>query len=69
MLSWATGSTIDARQGVLEYVKVGAAFMRYLDDGHRTGVLAEDVTNENYDDEIKHPGKRSKKLRKEIDDY
>lgn len=69
LLSWATGSTIEARQGVLEYVKVGEEFMRYLQDGHRSGVLAEDVTHENYDDEVKHAGKKPKKLSKEVEEY
>jgi platelet-activating factor acetylhydrolase len=69
LLSWATGSTIDARQGVLEYVKVGDEFMRYLEDGHRTGVLAEDVTHVNYNEEVKHGGKKLRKLSKEIQNY
>jgi platelet-activating factor acetylhydrolase len=68
LLSWATGSTVDARQGVLEYVKVGEEFMRYLEDGHRTGVLAEDVTHVNYHEEVKH-GRKQKKTSKEIQKY
>lgn len=52
LLSWTTGSTIDAREGVLQYVKIGEEFMSYLEDGHRTGILAEDVTHSNYDEEV-----------------
>ena len=68
LLSWTTGSTIDAREGVLQYVKVGEEFMRFLEDGHRTGVLAEDVTHENYDEEVKKEGKK-RKLPKSIAQY
>lgn len=51
LLSWTTGSTIDAREGVLQYIKVSEEFMRYLEDGHRTGILAEDVTHPTYDED------------------
>ena len=53
LLSWTTGSTIDAREGVLQYVKISQEFIRYLEDGHRTGVLAEEVTHTKYDEPVK----------------
>ena len=62
ILTWATGSSIDAREGVLQYVKVSNEFMRYLEDGQRTGVLAEGVTHENYDEPVET--KREKKTKK-----
>jgi platelet-activating factor acetylhydrolase len=61
ILSWTTGSTIDAREGVLQYVKVSEEFMRYLEDGRRTGILAEDVTHENYDEPVKDNGNKKQK--------
>ena len=68
LLSWTTGSTIDAHEGVIQYVKVSEEFMRYLEDGHRTGVLAEDVTHPNYDEEVKKDLNR-KKMSKRIKKY
>jgi len=68
LLSWTTGSTIDVRQGVMQYVKVGEEFMRYLEDGHRTGVLAEDVTHPNYDEDVRSE-KRKETMSKDIAKY
>lgn len=49
ILSWATGSTVDARDGVMQYVAVSDAFARFVRDGRRTGVLELDVTHPAYD--------------------
>jgi platelet-activating factor acetylhydrolase len=68
LLSWTTGSTIDVREGVMQYVKVSQEFMRYLEDGHRTGVLAEDITHPNYDEDVTD-SKRKRKMSKCIAKY
>lgn len=65
LLSWTTGSTIEVRDGVMQYVKVSQEFMRFLEDGHRTGVLAEDITHPNYDEETT-PSKRKKSMSRDI---
>ncbi|OHE92916.1 PAF-acetylhydrolase family member [Colletotrichum orchidophilum] len=48
LLSWATGATIDVRQGVEEYVRVSMEFMNFLKNDKRDGVLSEGVTHEVY---------------------
>ncbi len=68
LLAWTTGSTINAKEGVMQYVKVSKEFMRYLEDGHRTGVLAEDVTHPAYDEDVTDP-KRKKKMSHSIVKY
>ncbi|KAF7185220.1 Platelet-activating factor acetylhydrolase 2, cytoplasmic [Pseudocercospora fuligena] len=50
LLAWTTGSTIDAREGVMQYVKISQQFLHYLDNGHRQSILREDVTHQEYDD-------------------
>lgn len=62
IISWATGSAIDAREGVLEYVMVTQNFMRFLEDGKLRGVLAEEVTHPVYNDDI-----RSEKRKRDMD--
>lgn len=51
LLSWTTGSTIDAREGVLEYVNISRDFMRYLIDRKRRGALSEDITHPAFDED------------------
>jgi platelet-activating factor acetylhydrolase len=53
LLSWTTGSTIDAHEGVNQYVKVSETFMKYLGDGHRREVLKEEVSHPTYNDETR----------------
>ena len=53
LLSWTTGSTIDAHEGVNQYVKVSETFMKYLSDGHRREVLKEEVSHPTYNDETR----------------
>jgi platelet-activating factor acetylhydrolase len=65
LLSWTTGSTIEVRDGVMQYVKVSDEFMRFLEDGHRIGILAEDVTHPNYDEDTT-PADRKKTMSKDI---
>lgn len=40
LLSWATGSTMDARDGIMQYVLATRDFVRYQHSGERSGVLA-----------------------------
>ncbi|CAK3960889.1 hypothetical protein DOTSEDRAFT_67731 [Lecanosticta acicola] len=53
LLSWTTGSTVDAREGVLLYVKISKQFMHYLETGHRQSILTEPPTHPQYDEKIK----------------
>ncbi|KAF1820877.1 alpha/beta-hydrolase [Dissoconium aciculare CBS 342.82] len=53
LLSWTTGSTIDAREGVLQYVDVTLDFIHYLQTGRRRNVLGEDVTHPEYDQDAR----------------
>lgn len=40
LLSWATGSSMDARDGIIQYVLATRDFVRYQHTGERRGVLA-----------------------------
>ena len=39
LLSWATGSSMDARDGIMQYVLATRDFVRYQHTGERRGVL------------------------------
>lgn len=60
LLSWATGSTIEPKEGVLQYVKISDEFMRYLGTGHRQGVLAEEVTHPTYNQDVRDDKRRNR---------
>lgn len=51
LLSWTTGATIDVKEGIMQYVKISHEFMQYLGDGHRRGILTEEVSHPKYDEE------------------
>lgn len=53
LLAWTTGATINAREGVLQYVKISRQFMRFLDSGHRQSILREEITHPEYDEEVR----------------
>lgn len=53
LLSWTTGATIDVKDGIAQYVKISDEFMYYLEDGHRKGVLKEEVSHPKYDEETR----------------
>ena len=58
LLSWTTGSTVDAHEGVMQYVAVSDEFVRFLRDGRRDGVLGLGVTHPAYDrGEVAPPAK------------
>lgn len=50
LLSWTTGATIDVNEGVREYVRASAEFLRFQHFGTRTGLLAQPVSHEEYRD-------------------
>ena len=56
LLSWTTGATIDVKDGIAQYVKISEEFMYYLQNGHRKGVLKEEVSHPKYDEETRHIG-------------
>ncbi|ROV98413.1 hypothetical protein VMCG_07167 [Cytospora schulzeri] len=55
LLSWTTGSTMDAQQGIRQYVLLTRDFVRYQQTGERDGLLAlsgserDDVVSREYD--------------------
>ncbi|KAK6440436.1 hypothetical protein LTR95_003344 [Oleoguttula sp. CCFEE 5521] len=53
LLSWTTGATIDVKEGVHQYVQVSHDFMKYLEDGHRRGVLKEEVSHPTYNEQTR----------------
>lgn len=55
LLSWTTGSTIDAHEGVRQYVGVSESFLRYQMTGEATGLLDECVTHPEYN--VKQDGR------------
>lgn len=48
LLSWTTGATINVHEGLKEYVRVSMDFIDFLRHGERKGVLAQNVTHEEY---------------------
>ncbi|EXJ86904.1 hypothetical protein A1O3_03858 [Capronia epimyces CBS 606.96] len=48
LLRWTTGSTIDAHEGVRQYVHMSEKFLRYQTTGHKTGLLSQCVTHPEY---------------------
>lgn len=60
LLSWTTGATIAVRDGVAQYVKISHEFFQYLKDGHRRGILAEDVTHPEYDNDTRDQERKDK---------
>ena len=70
LLSWTTGATIDVKEGVQQYVKVTHEFMQFLEDGHRRGILAEEVTHPEYDNDIRSEArKKDMKRQQHIEKY
>ena len=68
LLSWTTGSTISAKEGVLQSVKASEELMQYLVDGKLRGVLAEEVTHSAYDKDVRST-KRKKEMNRSIRKY
>ena len=50
LLSMTTGSTIDVKEGVEQYVMASHEFLRYQHTGERTGLLAQNVSHPEYKD-------------------
>lgn len=50
LLSWTTGSTINAHEGVLQYVKITEQLVDFLKAGHRHSILREEITHPEYDE-------------------
>ncbi|KAI1610146.1 1-alkyl-2-acetylglycerophosphocholine esterase [Exophiala viscosa] len=48
LLGWTTGSTIEAHEGVRQYVKVSERFLQYQAAGTKAGILSECVTHPEY---------------------
>ncbi|KAK4547955.1 hypothetical protein LTR36_010674 [Oleoguttula mirabilis] len=68
LLSWTTGATIDVKEGVLQYVKVTHEFMQFLYNGHRKGILKEEVTHPQYDDDVRSDA-RKQRMPEDIEKY
>lgn len=65
LLSFTTGATIDVKDGVMQYVKVTNEFFAFLDNGHRRGILKEEVTHPEYDHDIRSD-KRKEEMSKHV---
>ncbi|CZT25787.1 related to acetylhydrolase [Ramularia collo-cygni] len=50
LLSWTTGSTINAHEAVLQYVKITEQLVDFLRAGHRHSILREEITHPEYDE-------------------
>ncbi|KAH7316824.1 platelet-activating factor acetylhydrolase, isoform II-domain-containing protein [Stachybotrys elegans] len=48
LLSWTTGSSIDVKEGLKEYVRIAGDFFNHILKGNGTGVLAQGVTHPEY---------------------
>lgn len=57
LLSFATGATINAKQGVTEYVSASHDFLLYQRTGQRSGLLAQRVSHPEYKDPKDESGK------------
>ncbi|KAL4866932.1 hypothetical protein BDV12DRAFT_172096 [Aspergillus spectabilis] len=51
LLGWATGATVEAREGVLQYVRRMQEFIDFVVTGERWGLLAKGVTHPAYREE------------------
>ncbi|KAL2842197.1 hypothetical protein BJY01DRAFT_216932 [Aspergillus pseudoustus] len=58
LLGWATGATVEAREGVLQYVRRMQEFIDFVIAGERWGLLAKGVTHEAYREEVLVPWKK-----------
>jgi hypothetical protein len=58
ILGWATGATVEAREGVLQYVRRIQEFIDFVIVGERWGLLAKGVTHEAYREEVLVPWKK-----------
>lgn len=68
LLRWTTGATINVKEGLREYVKVSDEFFRYLKNGTKTGILAEEVTHPEYGKDNRTE-ERKKEMPKDITKY
>ncbi|RDW57219.1 PAF-acetylhydrolase family member [Coleophoma crateriformis] len=48
LLRWTTGATINAKEGLREYVQVSMEFLEFISNSTRKGVLAQPVTHPKY---------------------
>ncbi|KAL4882401.1 hypothetical protein BJY04DRAFT_187005 [Aspergillus karnatakaensis] len=55
LLGWATGATVEARQGVLQYVRRMQEFIDFVVTGERWGLLAKGLTHPGYREEVLVP--------------
>ncbi|RDW69117.1 uncharacterized protein DSM5745_08877 [Aspergillus mulundensis] len=55
LLGWATGAAVDAREGVLSYVRRIREFIDFVITGERQGLLDQEMTHETYQEEALVP--------------
>ncbi|KAL4918932.1 platelet-activating factor acetylhydrolase, isoform II-domain-containing protein, partial [Aspergillus aurantiobrunneus] len=58
LLGWATGATVAAREGVLQYVRRMQEFIDFVMVGERTGLLAQGETHSRYRESVLVPWKK-----------
>lgn len=57
LMRWTTGATINALEGLEQYVRVSMDFIDYLKTGTREGLLAIDATHPSHGREFAHVGR------------
>ena len=68
LLSWTTGSTIEVKEGVMQYAKVSLDFLEYLRTGRKGGILGEETTHPEYGVDT-HTEERKTEMPAEITKY
>lgn len=58
LMGWATGATIDGKEGVQQYVQTSLEFLEYMRTGSKTGILQETVSHPEYYQDIRDEKRR-----------
>ena len=58
IMGWATGATIDGKEGVQQYVQTSLEFLEYVRTGNKTGILQETVSHPEYFQDIRDEKRR-----------
>lgn len=68
LMCWATGATIDGKEGVQQYVQTSLEFLEYMRTGSKTGILQETVSHPEYYQDIRGD-KRRKEQHPDVERY
>ncbi|KAI1852030.1 hypothetical protein JX266_002883 [Neoarthrinium moseri] len=62
LLSWTTGATVGAKEGIMHYVDASRDFLSYMMDGQKRGILEEPVSHPEYNNQIRPLPKEFSKI-------